>query len=113
MNSEVENIEFSPILIMEFIRQVTAGRVLESDNPDLEVRFKIAKHYYDEMKAYPLQVQFINLETRYDENEEILTTKATEGLIGHFKEYKSLVEISSKYEEQYKERYKSFIMVLE
>lgn len=110
--SDFENIEFSPILIMEFIRQVTAGRVMAADKPDLKVSFKIKKSYYDEMRAYPLQVQFINLISEYDEDREILTIGVTEGLINHFKEYKSLVEISSKYEEQYKDRYKSFIEVI-
>ena len=102
----VENIEFSPILIMEYIRQTTAGRVLASEKHDLKVKFSIKKAYYDEMMAYPLQVQFINLETQYDEKEEILTVGVTE-------EYKSLLEISSKYEEQYKDRYKPFIVVVE
>ncbi len=109
----VENIEFSPILIMEYIRQTTAGRVLASEKHDLKVKFSIKKAYYDEMMAYPLQVQFINLETQYDEKEEILTVGVTEALIEHFKEYKSLLEISSKYEEQYKDRYKPFIVVVE
>lgn len=110
--ADLENIEFSPILIMEFIRQVTASRVLASENLELVVKFRIKKSYYDEMINYPLQVQFINLTTQYDEKEEVLSVGVTEGLISHFKEYKSLVEISSKYEEQYKDRYKSFIEVI-
>jgi hypothetical protein len=110
--SDFENIEFSPILIMEFIRQVTAGRVMAAENPDLKVSFRIKKSYYDEMRAYPLQVQFINLVSEYDEDREILAIGVTDGLISHFKEYKSLIEISSKYEEQYSERYKAFIEVV-
>ena len=113
MAEEFEIMEFSPILIMEFIRQVTAGRVLASENPDLEVKFKIKKSYYDEMMAYPLQVQFINLVAKYNENDEILIVGVTEGLISHFKEFKSLGEISSRYEEQYKDRYKAFVEVLD
>ena len=70
--ADFENVEFSPILIMEFIRQVTAGRVMTADNPDLKVSFKIKKAYYDEMKAYPLQVQFINLVSEYDDLSEVV-----------------------------------------
>ena len=40
-----ENIEvpFSPILIMEFVRQTTIARYLNSDTLDMDVKFKLPK----------------------------------------------------------------------
>lgn len=103
---------FSPILIMEFIRQVTVAYYLNGQSLDEPVRFKLAKAYYDEIMAYDLQVQFIRLYVEYDEKMEVLSVKTDEVLINRFKEQKSLVEISGKYEEKYAERYKKFIEVL-
>lgn len=112
-NSQNQDVPFSPILIMEFIRQVTMAHFLNSDTLDMSVRFKLAKVYYDEIRAFPLQVQTIRLKFDYDEKEEILSVKTDEVLVNRFKEQKSLVEIANKYEGQYAERYEKFIKVLE
>ncbi len=106
-------ISFSPVLIMEYIRQTTVARFLNSESLDIVVKFKIKKEYYDEMKAYHQQVQFIRLYDEYDEENEILSVKTDEVLLNRFKEQKSLVEIANKYENQYKERYKKYIEVME
>ena len=106
-------ISFSPVLIMEYIRQTTVARFLNSESLDIVVRFKIKKEYYDEMKAYHQQVQFIRLYDEYDEENEILSVKTDEVLLNRFKEQKSLVEIANKYENQYKERYKKYVEVME
>lgn len=112
MAEESTEAQFSPVLIMEFIRQVTVAHYLNGKAMDEPVRFKIAKFYYDEIKAYPLQVQFIRLYAEYDEATEVLAVKADETLINRFNEQKSLVEIAGKYEGQYAERYKKFIEVM-
>ena len=104
-----QDVPFSPILIMEFIRQVTINRFLEGAT---EVKFKLAKNYYDEIKAFPLQAQTIHLDWQYDEKSEILSVKADEVVLAHFREQKSLMEIAGKYEGQYAERYKNFIEVI-
>ena len=106
-------ISFSPVLIMEYIRQTTVARFLNSESLDIVVRFKIKKEYYDEMKAYHQQVQFIRLYDEYDEENEILSVKTDEVLLNRFREQKLLVEIANKYENQYKERYKKYIEVME
>ena len=106
-------ISFSPVLIMEYIRQTMVARFLNSESLDIVVRFKIKKEYYDEMKAYHQQVQFIRLYDEYDEENEILSVKTDEVLLNRFREQKSLVEIANKYENQYKERYKKYIEVME
>lgn len=110
LNSEIS---FSPVLIMEYIRQTTVARFLNSESLDIVVRFKIKKEYYDEMKAYHQQVQFIRLYDEYDEENEILSVKTDEVLLNRFREQKSLVEIANKYENQYKERYKKYVEVME
>lgn len=106
-------IEFSPVLIMEFIRQTTVARFLNSETLDMVVKFKMKKNYYDEMKAYHQQVQFIRLYDEYDEENEILSVKTDEVLLARFREQKSLVEIANKYEKQYQERYKKYVEVVE
>ncbi len=112
-DTQTEEVPFSPILIMEFIRQVTVARFLNSDTLDMTVQFKLAKSYYDEIKSFPLQVQTIHLTYDYDEKKEILSVKADEILINRFKEQKSLVEIANKYEGQYAKRYEKYIDVCE
>ncbi|MBP3687345.1 MAG: hypothetical protein J6J35_03155 [Alphaproteobacteria bacterium] len=110
---ENTEISFAPILIMEFIRQVTVARALAAETAELTVSFKLAKKYYDEIMAYPLKAQLIRLYLSYDEGTEVLSVKTDEVLLGRFREQKSLMEIAGKYEGQYKERYKNFISVLE
>ncbi len=109
-----ENTEalFSPILIMEFIRQVTVAHYLNGKLLEEPVRFKLAKSYYDEIMAYYLKAQLIRLKVEYDEASEILSVKTDETLINRFNEQKSLVEIACKYEGQYAKRYKKFIEVM-
>ena len=108
-DKQVQDVPFSPILIMEFIRQVTMAQFLNSETLDMTVQFKLAKAYYEEISAFPLQAQTIHLTYDYDEKTEILSVKADEVLVNRFKEQKSLVEIAGKYEGQYAERYKKFI----
>jgi hypothetical protein len=110
MNGEVD---FSPVLIMEYIRQTTIARFLNSETIDMVVKFKMKKNYYEEMKAYHQQVQFIRIYDEYDAENEILSTKTDEILLARFREQKALVEIANKYENQYKERYKKYIEVIE
>ena len=108
-----ENIPFSPILIMEFVRQVTVAHSLNNENGEIEtVKFRLAKKYYDEIKAFPLKAQTIRLVIDYDEGAEVLSVKPEEILINRFKEQKSQVEIANKYEGQFAERYKPFIEVI-
>lgn len=111
MNEKAENVPFSPILIMEFVRQVTINRFLNGENN--VVKFKISNKYYEEIKAFPIQAQTIHLDIKYDENNEILSVKADEVVLEHFEAQKSQVEIAGKYENQYAERYKQYIEVME
>ena len=114
MAKQSDSVLFSPILIMEFVRQVAVARFLNTNNmTDLAVKFKLAKKYYEEIKAFPLKAQTIRLDINYDEKTEILTVKADEVLVNRFREQKSQVEIANKYEGQYAERYKKFIEVIE
>lgn len=110
---ENAEIVFEPILIMEFIRQVTVARALAAETAEVTVRFKIAKKYYDEIMNYPLKAQLIRLSLSYDEGAEVLSVKTDEVLLGRFREQKSLMEIAGKYEGQFAERYKNFVSVLE
>lgn len=111
-HNKTQEVPFSPILIMEFIRQVTVARFLNSDTLDMSVQFKLPKEYYDEIKNFPMQAQTIRLIYDYDEKKEILSVKADEILLNRFREQKSLVEIANKYEGQYAKRYEKFIKVL-
>ena len=105
--------DFSPILIMDFIRQMAVVRVLNTENLDLATKFKISKKYYDEIASFYIQAPFIGMNPVYDESAEILTVKPEERVIEHFKSQKSLVEMCSKCEELYKERYSDYIEICE
>lgn len=113
MDNNNDTVPFSPILIMEFIRQTTVARCLSGESADIAVWFKLAKSYYDEITAFPLKAQLIRLKLDYDEKAEILTVRTDEVLLNRFREQKSLVEIAGKYEGQYAERYKKFIEIVE
>lgn len=114
MGNETAEIPFSPILIMEFIRQTTVARFFNAENTDnFSVKFKLPKKYYEAIISYPLQVQRIRLQWDYNVETEILTVKTDDVLLNRFREQKSLVEIAEKYEKQYAERYNEFIKVAE
>ena len=78
MDNNNDTVPFSPILIMEFIRQTTVARCLSGESADIAVRFKLAKSYYDEITAFPLKAQLIRLKLDYDEKAEILTVRTDE-----------------------------------
>ena len=107
------DIDFSPILIMDFIRQMAVVRVLNSEDLNLSTKFKISKKYYDEIANFYIQAPFIGLNPVYDESSEILTVKPEERVIEHFKSQKSLIEMCGKCEGLYKERYKAYVEVCE
>lgn len=111
-DTDETEVPFSPILIMEFIRQSTVARCLNNETTQLVVRFKLPKMYYDEIMGYYLHAQLIRLYLDYDAATETLTVKTDDTLINRFKEQKSLVEIACKYENKFAERYKKFIEVL-
>ena len=111
-DTDETEVPFSPILIMEFIRQSTVARCLNNETTQLVVRFKLPKMYYDEIMGYYLHAQLIRLYLDYDEATETLTVKTDDTLINRFKEQKSLVEIACKYANKFAERYKKFIEVL-
>ena len=113
MENNTDKAPFSPILIMEFIRQVTVARCLADDNPERETKFQLGKDYYTQIMNFPLKSQLIRLVLTYDEASEILTVKTDETLINRFKEQKSLIEIAQKYEDMYAARYVDYVKVAE
>jgi hypothetical protein len=98
---------------MEFIRQTTINRSLNSEKSETVTRFKLPKKYYDEIATFPIQAQTIHLDVKYDETTETLSAKPDETVLNRFKEQKSLTEIAGKYENQYKDRYRKFIEIMD
>ena len=113
MDNNNDTVPFSPILMMEFIRQTTVAKCLSGESVDIAVRFRLDRPYYDEIMSFPLKAQLIRLKLDYDEKAEILTVRTDEVLLNRFREQKSLVEIAGKYEGQYAERYTKFIEIVE
>ena len=105
--------DFSPILIMDFIRQMAVVRVLNTEDFSLATKFKISKKYYDEIANFYIQAPFIGMNPVYDEGSEILTVKPEERVIEHFKSQKSLLEMCAKCEGLYRERYKDYVEICE
>lgn len=113
MTEEYIKVAFSPISIMEFIRQVSVARYLNGQSLEQAVKFKISKDYYQQIMDFELKAQLIRLYLDYDEGQEVLSVKTDEVLLERFREQKSLVENAQKYEGQYAERYKQFIEVVD
>ena len=105
--------DFSPILIMDFIRQMAVVRVLNAEDLSLATKFKISKKHYDEIANFYIQAPFIGMNPVYDESAEILTVRPEERVIEHFKSQKSLLEMCAKCEDLYKERYSEYIEICE
>ena len=112
MENNDNPVPFSPILIMEFIRQTTVAHALTQENPELVTKFHLNKDCYQKILNFPLKAQMIRLYSDYDESAELLNVHTDETLINRFKEQKSLVEIAQKYEGQFSERYKSYIQIV-
>ena len=103
--------------VQAYDRQAANGKYVESgmivtNTLGGYIEPRTFKDYYEQIMAFPLQVQLIRLVLDYDNTAEILTVKTDETLINRFKEQKSLVEIAQKYEGQYAERYKNYISIV-
>ena len=48
MDNNNDTFPFSPILIMEFIRQTTVARCLSGESADIAVRFKLANRFREQ-----------------------------------------------------------------
>lgn len=99
---------FSPILIMEYLRLMTAAHYIRSENKSDPIRFKIKPEYYQQLKDCPVQAPLIGLSIEYDADSEILSIQADENFIQTY-ENKIQNEVALNFEKTNKKRYSLYI----
>ncbi len=109
--------DFSPILIQNYIRFETAYNLVSNEdagNADFEkaVKFKIAKDYYEQMRAFEVQTPLIGLDLSYDEKSEILTATPTEYFLNEYQN-KIMRDVAGKQHNDCLVRYAKFIQKLD
>jgi len=99
---------FSPILIGEYIRQMTAAQYIISPETK-EVEFLMSNENYNKFAAAPQKAPLMGLTLSYTPESQTLTVTAGEDFIAQFKN-KIMNDMALKYAEDYKSRYASFII---
>lgn len=102
---------FSPILIQEYVRLMTAAHYIKSENTSSGLKFKISAENYQKIKECPTLAPWINLNIDYDDKQEILSVSGNEAFIKTY-ENKIQQEVALKFEENYQNRYSKYIQLI-
>ena len=102
---------FSPVLIEEYIRLMTASHCIKAEDKFSPALFKINKDTYTQIKTYPLQAPFIGLSLSYDEAKEVLSVTPQEEFIKQY-ENKIQEEVALNFAIVNTKRYSKWISVI-
>lgn len=102
---------FSPILILEYVRLMTAAFYIRSENKSEPIRFRIKPEYYQQLKDCPVQAPLIGLSLEYDAEQEILSVRAGEKFIQSY-ENKIQNEVALNFEKTNQQRYSQYIEII-
>ena len=69
---------FSPILIEEYIRLMTAAHYIRSEDKSGNIQFKIAPDDFKAVQEYHIQAPLIGLTLQYNEDSGVLTVTGSE-----------------------------------
>lgn len=97
-----------PIILMEYIRLITAANCLLTENAENETLFKISPDVYEKIMSEPLKSPLIGIIMNYNAADGILKAKADEGL-NRIYANKIMREVALQYKENYGKRYTGFI----
>lgn len=103
---------FSPILIFDYIRLMTAAHYIKNKESKIPAKFKINNDNYAKIQTAPLQTPLIGLTLEYEPKSEILTVAADE-CFTHLYDNKIMHEVAMQYEENYGRRYAQYIITAE
>ena len=102
---------FSPILIKEYIRLITAAECIKNAHNKVTVKFKITPDVYQKLQASPIQAPLIGLITEYSEQQGILSITAEEEFIKSY-ENKIQEEVALNFAQRNIKRYSKFISLV-
>lgn len=110
MSEEVKGVleKFSPLLLQDYIRLMTAACYIKSENKTSGVRFKMLAEHYEKMRAEPLQAPLIGLTLDYDAAASVLTVTADEKFLALY-ENKIMNNVALQYFDVYGKRYENYI----
>lgn len=103
---------FSPVLLQEYIRLMTAIYYIKSDTKSGSCKFKISSEYYNQIKSHEVQGPLTGLSLEYDEKQELLSVTGNENFIKSY-ENKIQEEVSLKFANENTQRYSKFISLID
>lgn len=101
---------FSPLLMLEYIRLMTAAQYVKDDNSHSGTKFSISEENYQKMMSEPLKTALIGLDYRFENN--VLTVTASEDFLKQY-ENKIMREVATTFCNNYKNRYAEYISIIE
>ena len=99
---------FSPILLEEYIRLMTAAHYISSENKKNPVTFEIAQEYYQQIADCPIQAPLIGLSLSYDKQQQKLSVTADDYFLKMY-ENKIQEEVAINYKTTNTKRYNKYI----
>ena len=99
---------FSPILIEEFIRLMTAVHYLNTEDKSLAMKFTIAPDIYEQITSCPIQAPLIGLTLDYNKEQGELTVSANEAFLKMY-ENKIQAEVAQNFALANTQRYSKWI----
>ncbi len=109
---ETELEVFSPISMQEYIRLMTAAHYIEKGKDAGAARFKISSENFEKMNEEPLKAALIGLTLTYKKAEQILEVVA-DSAFNETYENKIMNEVARTFAVNYRNRYKSKIIIEE
>ena len=103
---------FSPILIEEYLRLMTAAHYIQNEDKKTPVRYEISPEYYEQVKNCPIQAPLIGMSLNYDETSKTLSVSVDEDFL-HMYENKIQEEVALNFQIVNTKRYSKFIKVLD
>ena len=101
---------FSSILIQEYIRLMTAACCVENEDKPKVAKFAISEENYQKIMEEPLQTALIGLDIHFSDG--VLTAVPSDDFLKQY-ENKIMKEVVQMFAVNYKNRYSSFIKVIE
>ena len=101
---------FSPILIEEYIRLMTAVHYLNTENKSSTMKFMIAPDVYEQITSCPIQAPLIGLTLNYNKEQGELTVSANEAFLKMY-ENKIQAEVAQNFAFANTQRYSKWISV--
>lgn len=99
---------FYPILLMDYIKQMTLANCILTQDENHQSTFKINKDVYERLMQYELKTPLIGISLEYDENSGILTAQADSKTNAAYNS-KIMREVVLQYKESYANRYTNLI----